>query len=161
MTGNMVVVMKTRPQSHCARCVVFPSLPSHRDLWSFPVFGMLIPQEAGAPWTKTLPTSPLSKEKPPFCLTMKIYSIPLGDCQVHQGLWQDLIVLNKKHEVGDQKYMLSCEGSSKGTSNLVKIPSANNIYKIKCTARYKRWIYNMLVALGNKNSTEETLYHIY
>eukprot|EP00957_Ditylum_brightwellii_P017480 1316593-Ditylum_brightwellii.AAC.1 len=59
---------------------------------------------------------------------MKQYGIPLGDCQLHKALFRNIVVLNKKHETGQQKNMLSYDCISKGMFNLVAIPRANARY---------------------------------
>eukprot|EP00957_Ditylum_brightwellii_P101723 7752786-Ditylum_brightwellii.AAC.1 len=80
---------------------------------------------------------------------MKQYGIPLGDCQLHKALLYDIVVLNKKHETGQQKNMLSHDGISKGMFNLVAIPRANSQYStFHRTTRNLKWVHNLLSALA-------------
>mmetsp|Transcript_17866 Transcript_17866/g.25185 ORF Transcript_17866/g.25185 Transcript_17866/m.25185 type:complete len:172 (-) Transcript_17866:520-1035(-) len=76
------------------------------------------------PTKPSLPISPNSKSKESFCPTMKHYGLSLTDRHLHEALLRDLMSLNKKHEKGYQKHLLSYDGVTRGFFNLVSIPKA-------------------------------------
>eukprot|EP00521_Asterionellopsis_glacialis_P009673 CAMPEP_0195287468 /NCGR_PEP_ID=MMETSP0707-20130614/4517_1 /TAXON_ID=33640 /ORGANISM="Asterionellopsis glacialis, Strain CCMP134" /LENGTH=158 /DNA_ID=CAMNT_0040347225 /DNA_START=391 /DNA_END=863 /DNA_ORIENTATION=+ len=96
----------------------------------------------------SLPISPNSKENKSFCPTLKHYGIPLDDRRLHEAFLRDFIALNKKYQRGYKKHMILYEGSTKGTFNLVPIPKAIDVEKIRRTAKDYKWVYNLLAALG-------------
>ena len=115
------------------------------------------------PTKPSLPISPNSKTKESFCSTMKHYGLSLTDRHLHEALLRDLLSLNKKHKNGYQKHLLSYDGVTRGFFNLVSIPKATDVDKIRQTAKDYKWIHNLLVALGgsdDKNDIQCTLYNL-
>ena len=93
--------------------------------------------------TVTLPISPSTQNQVTFCANLRQYGVPLDDRCVHSNLLHDLLSLNKKHKKGHQKLMLSCEGTTRGKYNLVAIPMADGLHKIKSAATRQKWVHNI------------------
>jgi hypothetical protein len=103
------------------------------------------------------PVSPQSVNRLSFCPTMKQYGLSLEDRRLHGNLLRDLMSLNKKFEKGKQANMISYQGVSKGTYNLVAIPRSTGYEKFCRHARETKWVSNLLYALGGDDRQEDTL----
>jgi hypothetical protein len=103
------------------------------------------------------PVSPQSANRISFCPTLKQYGVSLEDRRLHGNVLRDLMSLNKKFEKGKQANMISYQGVSKGTYNLVAIPRSTGYGKFCRHARETNWVSNLLFALGGDNGQEDTL----
>jgi hypothetical protein len=107
--------------------------------------------------TVRTPVSPQSLVRNNFCPTLKKYGLSLSDRRLHGNLLRDLMSLNRKFENGKQANMISYQGVSKGTYNLVAIPRSTGYEKFCRHARETKWVSNLLYALGGDDGQEDTL----
>ena len=88
-----------------------------------------------------------SQVKYTFCSMMKRYGISLEYRRLHQSLLHDLITLNHRHEMGQQKNIMPYVRVSKGGFNMAPIPRAASLGKIRRRGKGSKWIINFLYTL--------------
>jgi hypothetical protein len=104
--------------------------------------------------TEQAPISPNSKDNSTFVPTLKAYGVSTKDRRVHQNLLCDLYVLNRKHTKSNTLY---CKIRKNFTSLFVHVPSSKGFVQMKENARKKKWLPDVLTALGEPGTEQGSL----